>query len=382
MAKSSLHTVIERIYDAALDPEGWEDVAELLKDVFSSPVSGLFIQNRWTQELRHAHLLGIESRYLESYASHYCRTNPWGLAGLLDPGVARTDASIDAHYRHLRAFTETEFYNDWAEPQGLRYVMGGAVKAFGPDNVNFTFARDARRGPYQAEELQSFDLLKGHLGRAVEISARLEHLDLQVRAQSELLEQLPVAVILLDDQQRIVSANARAEGLLAAGDTLIGAEGGVSGRTRRDDEALRQAVQGALRFRRGETTSQPYSCSMTGPDGQARLSVVAVPLSQDRPLLNEASAAVAMFVTQPEASLPVDPGRVQASYGLTPTEARIAAEMAKGEEPKRIAQRLGVSYGTIRVHLQNVFQKTGTHRQTELVGLLLADWTLSVCGDG
>lgn len=40
-------------------------------------------------------------------------------------------------------------------------------------------------------------------------------------------------------------------------------------------------------------------------------------------------------------------------------------------DPKQISDELSVSLATVRTHLQHVFDKTETHRQAELVRLLL-----------
>ena len=43
----------------------------------------------------------------------------------------------------------------------------------------------------------------------------------------------------------------------------------------------------------------------------------------------------------------------------------------RGAGLRPIAEELAVSVSTVRIHLQRVFEKTGTHRQAALVRLLL-----------
>jgi DNA-binding CsgD family transcriptional regulator len=59
-------------------------------------------------------------------------------------------------------------------------------------------------------------------------------------------------------------------------------------------------------------------------------------------------------------------------YRLTKAEGDIALRAMHGADPKRISDELSVSVTTVRTHLQHVFDKTNTHRQAELVHLLLA----------
>lgn len=58
-------------------------------------------------------------------------------------------------------------------------------------------------------------------------------------------------------------------------------------------------------------------------------------------------------------------------FGLTPTEARIAGVLAQGRSRAQIADDFGISRTTVAFHMRNIFQKTGTSRQAELVSLLL-----------
>ncbi|WP_162560580.1 helix-turn-helix transcriptional regulator [Methylobacterium durans] len=58
-------------------------------------------------------------------------------------------------------------------------------------------------------------------------------------------------------------------------------------------------------------------------------------------------------------------------FQLTPSEARLAVEIACGRSPDEVAEAAQVSVNTIRKQLNTVFAKTNTHRQSELVALLV-----------
>ena len=58
-------------------------------------------------------------------------------------------------------------------------------------------------------------------------------------------------------------------------------------------------------------------------------------------------------------------------FGLTPSEARLALRLVMGESLQSAALALDVSYETARTALKVVFAKTGTHRQSELVIVIL-----------
>lgn len=58
-------------------------------------------------------------------------------------------------------------------------------------------------------------------------------------------------------------------------------------------------------------------------------------------------------------------------FGLTPTEARVAAGLARGGKSlEQVATDLGIARSTAAFHLRNIFAKTGTNRQVDLVALV------------
>ncbi|MGI8568686.1 MAG: helix-turn-helix transcriptional regulator [Methylocella sp.] len=82
-----------------------------------------------------------------------------------------------------------------------------------------------------------------------------------------------------------------------------------------------------------------------------------------------AAALVLIFDHEREARLP--PADLQEVYDFTPAEAEVAVRVLRGHGLQYVADELRVTLSTVRVHLQRVFEKTGTHRQAELVRMLV-----------
>ncbi|MFB8829783.1 helix-turn-helix transcriptional regulator [Azotobacter sp. CWF10] len=57
-------------------------------------------------------------------------------------------------------------------------------------------------------------------------------------------------------------------------------------------------------------------------------------------------------------------------FKLSPAENRLAELLAQGLKPDECADALCVSINTVRSQLRAIFQKTGTSRQSELIGLI------------
>ena len=105
--------------------------------------------------------------------------------------------------------------------------------------------------------------------------------------------------------------------------------------------------------------------------GRTRRSTIATPLCAASPSRSPTQAAPAPDL----AGLPAL-ARLRAEFGLTKAEARLALRLAEGASLASAAHAFNVKLTTIRSQLQQVFAKTGTSRQTELVAMLLS------CGYG
>lgn len=81
--------------------------------------------------------------------------------------------------------------------------------------------------------------------------------------------------------------------------------------------------------------------------------------------------AVALFISASERTTPPPLKALESLFKLTPTEAQIAWAFAQGLRPESIAQQFSISATTVAFHKRNIFQKTHTNRQADLIALLL-----------
>jgi DNA-binding CsgD family transcriptional regulator len=81
--------------------------------------------------------------------------------------------------------------------------------------------------------------------------------------------------------------------------------------------------------------------------------------------------------SNPAALLMIDPppdgarltGVLERLFDLTPSERRVLGLLLADRSPREIAGELQIAVTTVRTHLQSLFAKTGTRRQSELVAL-------------
>lgn len=172
-------------------------------------------------------------------------------------------------------------------------------------------------------------------------------------------------VILTDDHGRVVLLNLSAEQFLLR----YGARRPQPGSDRNE------WATGALRHVVGQACTGHHEVrAVDSPDGAGR-AVVLSRVELEQPLSNGASAALIIIDLNEIATPCADvAGSV---FGLTKSEACLAVKLAAGLSLEEIAAERGISVKTARTQLKTVFSKTETHRQPELVALLMR---LSILG--
>lgn len=81
-----------------------------------------------------------------------------------------------------------------------------------------------------------------------------------------------------------------------------------------------------------------------------------------------------VMISDPEhRSGTVDSRELRTVYGLTPAEASLTAALVQGETLAQIAAGRQIAVDTARKRLKSIFEKTKTHRQSELIQRVLLD---------
>jgi DNA-binding CsgD family transcriptional regulator len=181
------------------------------------------------------------------------------------------------------------------------------------------------------------------------------------------LDRLSVTAFIVSANGAIHHHNESAHKLLAADEWIRVA----SSRLRFADPALSATLDAAV----NKATRAPARSSLF-PARAGRNEVYEVNVSPLQPA--EESTAVPpvplalVVIARPRPDAERIARRVRRLYGLTEAEARVVAALTLGETVDQIAVAHGVRVSTVRAQVRSIFEKTGVHRQTDLVRLALA----------
>ena len=358
--------VVEAIYDCALNPEGWRQTLRLIGGLTDTPCIGLGITDYDQQRVVYGVNSGYDPAYLKIYFERFA-VNPLFSVGHLRPvgDVYTLSVLIDKN-----EFLESRFYREWSKPQGLGDLWGLNAVRSGQRAGGISGNRMLSQPRYGEDELRLLRLLAPHVCRTFAISDALDLKSVASDALEATLDALASGVYLTDREARIVFLNRAAERQIKTGNVLRIVNNRLSTVSHTSRALLRRALAEAIA---DETAAPSIGISLALPDTDgAGLVATILPLNrgQRRDLSVPFAATAAIFVQDPIVAPPY-PGEAFAKlYGLTGAELRVLLAMAPGLGVKEAAAILGVGEVTARTHLQHIFSKTGTVKQTELLNLL------------
>jgi len=361
--------LVDRIYAAAEAPELWPDALERLAEASQSAATIIY-RNMDAHEGGVDVAVRVTPEAADSYQQYFHRLDPWGnsprTATLIRPGaVVDGDELIDRS--DLRA---TEYYNDFARPNGLTRVLVGTIAMHGPFVSVLSLIRDEGAGEHSTENRRLLGALMPHLSRAIQIHRRLLPVSVLDGAAVDALDCLSAGVILLDEQGRTIFVNRAAERLVRARDGLCIEHGCLGAVLPQERDALRLLVMQAARRSAGESLHAGGALSISRPSMRRPYNLLVTPLGRRHTSLHGPDAAVAVFVSDPEDRVLGETGALVRLFRLTPAEARLAAAVATGAPLADVADTLRIGLETARTQLRSVFAKTGTTRQAELVRII------------
>ena len=215
------------------------------------------------------------------------------------------------------------------------------------------------------------DAQGNHFGVALRFGPDTSHMSVAslrrfVEAFRFVIDQLPVGIILVDRNLKVVHSNTSAEQILEASPGVLAMRGHVMAIDDENHAELHMLVRRAAD--RGESRGVASSEMLTLTDAKAEHSVVVVVTASPtgNPASGEPPYVVLLLFDIPgyrELSAPV----LRQLFGLTRSEARLVQSLAGGASLDEGARQLGISVNTARTHLKHIFHKTGAKRQSELI---------------
>lgn len=308
-----------------------------------------------------------------NYAGGWHAQDPW-VAALHRRHAGSGEILIGREVCDWSVLERTDYFHGFCIPHGLRSLLALVIDGRHPASQGTAALLCLYRRPgleeFSHDDRRQLQRMHQPLRLALQAHRALADARRHGQVAADALSTVPKALLVLDLTGRVLHANAPAETMLAD-ERWIGTHAGRLvrlGRLGAEEVCvlLRRAVAGLLQ------THVVWSDAHEPDPVQACAVLRWMPIAPHNAVgLAWPGARVLLLVDRldndmADRRLPMLARR----HGLTPAETRVLAELAQGARPAEIAQHLGVSIHTVRAHLRQLFDKTGSRRQAELVRLV------------
>lgn len=363
-----LFGVIDMIYAAAFEPSQWQVAIDQVRVMFHGSAA-CFVRSG--PDLVPTDVINanpdptFQRRYIEEHAG---RSDIYTSALEAAPvGLIYSDSELIGN----DVLRRSRFWNEWMAPQDMYSGLGSKLLEFGPSFWFLDVQRGRNQRAFDAADAELLQFVGQHVARAAELGRRFQSAQMLASSYAH----LPFGVLLVDAHLRIVHMNEVAEDILMRQGSPLRAKSRVLATAdARSTVTLQKLVAdtcavhndvapglgGDLLLRAGEADDPSIDIVLSvGPavgkgvsrGGQPRHAVI---------YLREMSLALPSGFEDHARKL----------FELTPTEARLAAGLARGLTLKDAAIHQGIRFSTARFYLNDIFRKTRTNQQSQLVALL------------
>lgn len=182
-----------------------------------------------------------------------------------------------------------------------------------------------------------------------------------------MLDSFDMPALLLDPNGQVLLSNAAGQAWVHSPSSIVGP------RRAQDADGIR--FRQCLRAACGQgMPAQGAAMQLRATDDRPAQYLVLSPVQAEPGVRADAAAVqaspMAMLVVRSTASYDNRAGRLFAElFDLTPAETRLLRRLVGGDSLADAARHLNVQMPTVRTHLQAIFRKTDTSRQSELLSL-------------
>lgn len=361
-ATSRLSCLIEEIYDAAIEPALWNDVVVSINDFVGGKACGLISKDTMSQSGLTYYYCGVDPHYIQLYSDTHARYDHLTVLPPLGQVVSIPDLLEYDDYR------SGPFYQEWLRPQGCVDIANVVLEKSGSNSaVLLAVLTGARMA--DTEMRRRIALIAPHAHRALLINKTIDSRESEAATFADTLNGLSAGIFLLDAGGTIVHANAAGHDMLCADDFLRSVDGRLVARAGKVNQGLRDIFSG-----NGDALNGAGGAAMPliAHDGERYIAHLLPLTSAARGSTGLAYKAVAaLFVRKVALDSPAEQVLAR-TFKLTPSELRVLAAVCEVGGVSAVAGALGIAEATVKTHLQHLFAKTGTNRQTDLVKLVAA----------
>jgi DNA-binding CsgD family transcriptional regulator len=355
-----LDEVTARLGDVVLDPAGWPSFMDEVCAAVGATGAAMLQSDIRTEDIPRTD--SISDYFTRTYFPSNLHLTDIRAARGVPRLLAGTDVITDADLFESEAeMLRDPLYATLGE-FGLKWFAGVGFRA-GSALWALTIQRSPQEGMFDTDEVKALSKVSVRLTEAATLSTVVGRS--AITGITNALDLIQIATIAVGRFGTVIGMNSQADACL--GQELTIRNNRLMLRDRQANAELTRLID-QLDHTSDLLTMPSSPIVMRRIDKRPIvIHMQPVPPAARTPFLG---ARAILLIRDLENNAAFDPNLLATTFELTPAQARLAVRLARGDSVEEAAQQAGVAVATARNQLKAIFQKTGTHRQAELVALL------------
>lgn len=367
-SEEALLEITGSIYDTLERPESWPAVLDRLAGLLRATAGTLNLYNLRSRHGEIAASCGIDPEFPRAYGKHFAAKDLWMTSPFVDKAVDRV--VLGQELIPDERLARSEFHEDFLRPQGIFHLIGSRVQNRGDSLAALSLFRSRANDPFGRREIALLQYFLPHVRRVSRIHFQLSSAERIGKSLLDVLDEFAFGIVLVSSLGKPWAINRCAGEIASARDGLVLRAGRVEASSPRETAQLLRWIASASTTCTSVRAHPGGTLRLSRPSGKPPLVVLVAPLSPMRSLFGEEAGGAVLFITDPATRMEQSTEVATALFGLTNAEGMLCRILMDGRSLEEASHELGVSLNTVRTHLKRIFEKTGAHRQAELVLLL------------
>ncbi len=352
------------LFESMADEHPWGRFLEQLRIATSSDYCTMLLflegKDKPSLILAEGSLRDGQDDYLRRYYSEEL------LLGIPDGTVRSLSDVISQEELH-----DTTFYAEYLAPYGVGYVLGADIGTIRGVSANLRLSRSESGEDFGPAERATLEKMIPFLRAALNLFVKRIDTEVEREVLSATVSGMSVGSIMVDPQGRIMEANSPAQAILEQHDGLFVSGNRIAVHDAKTNKLLHELIaQNAEASINAEAEGRVRAILVDRPSGRESVSMLVRPATRQQHPLSIRPMALIHLVDPAQPRGQVIEALMQL-FGLTRTEARIAASIANGQSIEDVARTSATTRNTVRSQMQSIFSKMGIRRQSELIRAVL-----------
>ncbi|EGF89419.1 luxR family transcriptional regulator [Asticcacaulis biprosthecium C19] len=346
MDMDSVSSLIDTIYDAAVDDKGIPKVAERLARLAGARTATVTLHACDMREFAMVRDFFLATLGID-FTGHFLTQDVWQQAG---HSLSTLPAQSHALDGVPIADIYTRFYLTHADPS----VLGlNALITTQHGVLSVAISRPLDALPFTAVDAARLQALVPHLQRMHQMRLQMQRLETRSDVARAALDRFAYPTLILQPDRHILLANAAATDTLVRRQGLFEQKGRLYAQQSEDNKRLSDALHTAL----NGNGQDAEICQIGRGDGLEQR-VIMSPMADRK--------SVFLVIDDPATPRPLN-AKISQLYGLSAAETALTEALMRGETPEDFALARNVRITTVRSQLSSLLRKTETERQAQLI---------------